>query len=74
MDSICKEIDAEDVGAMTLCGLLAAMDSSPPPNATPPMKLRRNFSHNTGLGTKNQVLQDNSSQILKERFHLKFWK
>ncbi len=38
-DSICKEIDAEDVGAMTLCGLLAAMDSAPTPDATSPMQL-----------------------------------
>ncbi len=39
MDSICKEINAEDVGAMTLCGWLAAMDSTPTPNATSPMQL-----------------------------------
>ncbi len=35
--SICKEIDAEDVGAMTPYGLPAAMDSAPTPNATSPM-------------------------------------
>ncbi len=38
-DSICKMIDAEGVGATTLCGLLAAMDAAPTPNATSPMKL-----------------------------------
>ncbi len=26
LDSICEEIDAEDVGATTWCGLQAAMD------------------------------------------------
>ncbi len=38
-DSISKEIDAEDVGAMTLCGLQAAMDSAHTPKATSPMQL-----------------------------------
>ncbi len=33
LDSICKEIDAEDEGATTSCGLPAAMDSAPTPNA-----------------------------------------
>ncbi len=35
-DSIYKEIDAEDVGAMTKCGGLAAIDSAPTSNATSP--------------------------------------
>ncbi len=39
LDSICKEIDAEDVGVMTLCGLPAVMDSAPTPKATSPMQL-----------------------------------
>ncbi len=38
-DSVCKEIDVEDVGAMTLCGLPAAIDSAPTPNATSPIQL-----------------------------------
>ncbi len=38
-DAICKDIDAEDVGATTLRGRLAAMDSAPTPNATSPMQL-----------------------------------
>ncbi len=38
-DSISKEIDAEDEGAMTLCGQLAAMDSTPTLDATSPMQL-----------------------------------
>ncbi len=38
-DSICKEIDAEDVKAMTPFGRLSAMDSAPTSNATSPMQL-----------------------------------
>ncbi len=38
-DSICKEIDATDVRAMTPCGGLSAMDSAPNLNETPPMQL-----------------------------------
>ncbi len=38
-DSVCKDINAEDVGATTLCVWLAAMDSAPTPNSTSPMKL-----------------------------------
>ncbi len=32
-DSICKETDAKDIGTMTPCAQLAAMDSPPTPNA-----------------------------------------
>ncbi len=38
-DSIYKEIDVEDVGAMIPCGWLAVVDSAPTPNATLPMQL-----------------------------------
>ncbi len=38
-DSLCKEIDAEDVGTTTPCGRPADMDLSPPLNATSSMKL-----------------------------------
>ncbi len=37
--SICKDIDAEDIGTATLCGQLATMDSAPSPNATSPIQL-----------------------------------
>ncbi len=49
-DSISKEIGAEDVGAMTLCGKMAAVDSVPTPNVTSPMQLLWcNFSCGTSL-------------------------
>ncbi len=38
-DSICKEIDAEDVGATTPCDLPAVMDSAPTPDATSLMQI-----------------------------------
>ncbi len=38
-DFINEDIDAEDVGANTLCGQLAAMDSAPTLKATSLMKL-----------------------------------
>ncbi len=34
-----QEIDAEDVGIMTLCGWLAAVDSAPFPNALSQLQL-----------------------------------
>ncbi len=43
LDSICKAIDAEYVGATSPCGLPAAIDSAPTPcnisDATSPMQL-----------------------------------
>ncbi len=71
LDSYSEEVDAKDAGAMTLCGLLAALDSSPPPKATPPMKLRRRFSHNTGQRTKKssstrQLQLDSEGEVSSE--------
>ncbi len=38
-DSICKDIDAVDIRAVTACGQPAAMDSTPTPNETSLMQL-----------------------------------
>ncbi len=47
-DSISKEINAEDVEALTLCGRLAVIDSATNPNSTSPMHLlQSNFSNAT---------------------------
>ncbi len=40
MDSDSEDVDAKGVGAMTLCGLLAAMDSASAPKATSLMNCR----------------------------------
>ncbi len=37
VEELIQEIDVDDVGDTTLCGLLAAMDSAPTPNATSSM-------------------------------------
>ncbi len=56
-DFISKEIDVEDVGAMTPCGQLATMDSDPTPNVSSPLQLwnqsiqnPRNQARSTSLG------------------------
>ncbi len=38
-EELIEEIEVEDVGTMTPCGLSAAMDSASTPNVTSPMKL-----------------------------------
>ncbi len=58
-DSICKEIEAEDVRAMTPSGRLTVMDSALTPNAPSPIQLLQcNFSDATSL---MQLIQYNFS-------------
>ncbi len=45
-EELIQEIDAEDVGAMTPCGRLAAKDSAPTPNATFLIQLRNQLIPN----------------------------
>ncbi len=57
---------------MTLCGLLAAMDSAPAPKATFLKKLRSCSNKKTDLEQNHQDLQGIMSiQCLILRFHLK---
>ncbi len=73
-DIICKDIDAEDLGAATLCGKPTAMNSAPTPNATSPMPLwnqsisnTRNKARSESLGEKadsNAICKDNNAEDL----------
>ena len=64
-DSICKEIDAEDVGAMTPCGLPAAMDSAPTPNATSLMQLWNQLIPNPTNQADLQVQEEEQIQEIE---------
>ncbi len=66
-DSICKEIDAEDVGATPPCGLPAAMDSAPTPNATSLMHSGINLFQAHGIKQDLQVQEEEQILIQFER-------